>query len=155
MSEEEDYLSDAFLLKAETASTSSSLSYSERRRKAQRDAETKDLQNRKKKQRQLELDARQEALSKSLFERAKEEEESGAKPGNKALSMMMKMGFKPGQSLGKTDDVVEEPASSSTTTDPATATRSSTTAPHLIEPLPIKMWAGRSVVEFLQYCTIN
>ncbi|KZS97507.1 hypothetical protein SISNIDRAFT_472522 [Sistotremastrum niveocremeum HHB9708] len=94
--------------------------------------------------RQLELDARQEALSKSLFERAKDEEESGAKPGNKALSMMMKMGFKPGQSLGKTDDVVEEPASSSTTTDPATATRSSTTAPHLIEPLPIKMWAGRT-----------
>ncbi|KAN0127040.1 RNA-binding domain containing protein [Russula decolorans] len=49
---------------------------------------------------QLELDSREEGLSKSLFERAEDDKASGRGTENKALSMMMKMGFKPGQALG-------------------------------------------------------
>ncbi|KAI0663047.1 hypothetical protein C8Q70DRAFT_931046 [Cubamyces menziesii] len=104
--EEDDYLSDKFLVEAVAASSSSSSApktYAERRKEAQKRAALKNEQNRVKSRRELEREAREEALSRSLFERAQEEaRESGRE--NKALAMMMKMGFKPGQALGRAEE---------------------------------------------------
>ena len=101
--EEDDYLSDKFLFANEATTSSKPKTYSDRRKEAQRLAERKSMQNRKKGRRQLEEEALQEGLTTSLFERAKvEEQELGTQ--NKAMSLMMKMGFKPGESLGKSDD---------------------------------------------------
>ena len=88
--DEDDYLSDKFLLES-APSLSKPKTYAERRKEAQRLAAIKNEQNRKKSRRQLEQEAREEGLSKSLFERAKDEEAAGQQ--NKALAMMMKMGF--------------------------------------------------------------
>lgn len=87
---EDDYLSDKFLAQTVTPSSSQKLTYAERRRDAQRKAELKNVQNRKKSRRQLEEESRQEGLSKSLFERAKEEGNNGA-GGSKAMTMMLKV----------------------------------------------------------------
>jgi G-patch domain len=99
--DEDDYLSAKFLDEPSPASSSSKKpkTYSDIRKDAQKRSQLKQEQNRRKSRKERELEAREEGLSKSLFERAKEEEEAGL-PQNKALSMMMKMGFKPGQSLG-------------------------------------------------------
>lgn len=101
--DEDDYLSDKFLLEAASGGSAAPKTYSQRRKDAARLSAIKNEQHRKKSRRQLEADALEEGLSKSLFERAKEEEETGQQK-NKALAMMMKMGFKPGQSLGRTED---------------------------------------------------
>ncbi|KAF8914103.1 hypothetical protein CPB84DRAFT_1669965 [Gymnopilus junonius] len=119
--------------------------------------------------RQREIESREEGLSKSLFERAKEEEAAGITSGNKALSIMMKMGFKPGQSLGNTDRSAESVGSRSEGStgspssaaalktadertsspllgaEPAEGQQHVTTAPskHKIEPLSLHEWAGR------------
>ncbi|KAA1466132.1 RNA-binding domain-containing protein [Dentipellis sp. KUC8613] len=101
-----------------------------------------------------EVEAREEGLSKSLFERAAEEEAAGSSSGNKALAMMMKMGFKPGQSLGKVEDAptASPPDSGQGTPVPETSSAPATSAsppptgavkPHRLEPLPINEWAGR------------
>ncbi|KAI0650018.1 hypothetical protein C8Q79DRAFT_900584 [Trametes meyenii] len=96
--EEDDYLSDKFLIDA-AASSSVPKTYVERRKEAAKRAALKNEQNRTKSQRE----AREEALARSLIERAQEEaRESGQQ--NKALAMMMKMGFKPGQALGREED---------------------------------------------------
>ena len=92
---EDDYLSDKFLNAAIVAPSSSSkpLTYAERRRQAQRESELKNVQNRKKSRRELEEESRREGLSKSLFEKAKEEEQTGGGViNNKAISMMLKVG---------------------------------------------------------------
>jgi len=106
--EEDDYLSDKFLQQLEASSHSKSSStpktYTQRRHEAERISALKNEQNRRKSRKQLEQESREEGLSKSLFERAKEEEESHGGQQNKALAMMMKMGFKPGQALGKDYD---------------------------------------------------
>ncbi|KAI9067566.1 hypothetical protein FKP32DRAFT_1609307 [Trametes sanguinea] len=69
------------------------------RRKALRLAALKNEQNRTKSHRA----AREEALGRSLFERAQEEaRETGRE--NKALGMMMKMGFRPGMALGREEE---------------------------------------------------
>jgi hypothetical protein len=119
--DEDDYLSDKFLVDTSAASGSSSsktkpTTYSELRKEAQKKSHLKNEQNRKKSQKEV----REEGLSKSLFERAEEEKETGLSSGSKALSMMMKMGFTPGQSLGKRQDedgpdatALREPASRS------------------------------------------
>jgi hypothetical protein len=88
---EDDYLSDKFLAESLASSSSKKLTYVERRREAQRKAEIKNVQNRKKSRRQLEEESRQEGLSKSLFEKAKEEEQTGAGGTNKAMAMMLKV----------------------------------------------------------------
>ncbi|KAI0370278.1 hypothetical protein BV20DRAFT_995525 [Pilatotrama ljubarskyi] len=104
--EEDDYLSDKFLIDAASSGASSSSApktYAERRKEAQKRAALKNEQNRTKSRREREREAREEALGRSLFERAQEEaRESGQQ--NKALAMMMKMGFKPGQALGREED---------------------------------------------------
>ncbi|KAM5535641.1 hypothetical protein V8D89_010628 [Ganoderma adspersum] len=109
--EEDDYLSDKFLADLTTSSskTTAPKTYGDRRREALKRSALKNEQNRTKGRNEREREAREEALSRSLFERAREEaEESGQQ--NKALAMMMKMGFKPGQALGKEWEEVGAPA---------------------------------------------
>jgi len=149
--EEDDYLSDKFLL-GDAPAPSKPQTYAERRKESQRLAALKNEQNRKKSKRQLELEAREEGLSKSLFERAKDEEASGQQ--NKALAMMMKMGFKPGESLGQRYENEPEfpPAAITPDTgkdnagdDSPAGTSSGRTSGigHRAEPLPLSEWAGR------------
>ncbi|KAL1743306.1 hypothetical protein HDZ31DRAFT_83492 [Schizophyllum fasciatum] len=105
---------------------------------------------------QLEQEAREEGLSKSLFERAADE--GRAPVENKALAMMMKMGFKPGQSLGvkeeegegegkeggkeeeggAKEDTKDEPAAGEPSTSKASTSR------HLINPIAINEWTGKT-----------
>ncbi|KAF8520103.1 hypothetical protein JB92DRAFT_3082171 [Gautieria morchelliformis] len=94
----------------------------------------------------LEEESRQEGLSKSLFERAREEEQTGAGGTNKAMAMMLKMGFKPGESLGRVDEPphpkAEEPAEvSAEGSEPAPV--AAKPSGHLVEPLPLDVWSGR------------
>ena len=100
--DDEDYLSDKYLFPNEPQPSIQTSTYSERRKEAQRRAEQKNIQNRKKSRRQLEEETLREGLTTSLFERAKAEEEKLGTQ-NKAMSLMMKMGYKPGGSLGRTD----------------------------------------------------
>ncbi|KIY49526.1 RNA-binding domain-containing protein [Fistulina hepatica ATCC 64428] len=106
--------------------------------------------NRKKKRLEVMRDAREEGLGTSLFERAKQEEEAGGSQ-NKALSMMMKMGFKPGQALGQpepSDD--DETASKKDGVDDATGTDQGAQQPptkpsrHLVNPIAVTEWTGRT-----------
>ncbi|KAF4619679.1 hypothetical protein D9613_005488 [Agrocybe pediades] len=164
--DDDDYLSDKFLAELESSSKSKPKTYSEIRKEALKKAQQKNEQNRTKSRRQREIEAREEGLSKSLFERAKEEEAAGISSGNKALSIMMKMGFKPGQSLGnvgsqdqsedrpsntesaspptKADD--DQRAHASPSAEPTDEQQDSVPvshAKHKVEPLPLQEWAGK------------
>lgn len=182
--DEDDYLSDKFLLQATAAAPSTSrakpTTYSDKRREALRKAQLKNEQNRTKSRRERELEAREEGLSKSLFERAEEEQASGS---NKALAMMMKMGFKPGQTLGNVEgreeeevkvkvEKEEEPSPTPVTAFASASRRSVSNTPtgdgresesveppdgkirehtkHLTEPLPLNEWAGASSSRLIQ-----
>lgn len=155
---EDDYLSDKFLA-ASAPSSAQPKTYSLIRKENAKKAQLKNEQNKLKSRRQREVESREEGLSKSLFERAKEEEAAGLGSSNKALSIMMKMGFKPGQSLGNTEPVASSsasvPADSTplTTIDDATdvdsqpAQTSSSDAiqkgRHINVPLPLNEWTGK------------
>ena len=164
---DDDYLSDKFLVDP-NANSSTPRTYSQLRKEAQKSARLKNERNRTKSRRQIELESRESGLSKSLFDRAKEEEASGIGSNNKALSIMMKMGFKPGQSLGRTDDRdTQEPPPPLTTHDVDTvettetekgelpaveeaSTQDGSGRPkahtiHKTEPLPLQDWAGNRV----------
>lgn len=112
--DEDDYLSDKFLAQLASSSTTSSgvKTYSERRKEDQRRAVLRNEENRKRSRRELEQESRAEGLSTSLFERAKEDAGEDGAPKNKALAMMMKMGFKPGQALGKDESDGQHTAAS-------------------------------------------
>jgi hypothetical protein len=100
MMAEDDYLSDKFLQDLQSTS-SAPKTYSQRRKEAQRHSKLKNDQNKLKSRHQRELESRQEGLTKSLFEKIDEEVQAGLGQGSKALNIMMKMGFKPGQTLGQ------------------------------------------------------
>lgn len=160
--DEDDYLSDKFLVDA--AASSPPKTYTERRKEAQRIAALRDAENRKRSQRELEQEAREEGLSKSLFARAKEEEDAGHGQKNKALAMMMKMGFQPGQSLGNTTGPEPERAGSSTpaaasdhATPEAASPKEASEPPdarpaHRVAPLPLNEWRGaRNLCAYSQH----
>ncbi|KAH8834111.1 hypothetical protein DL96DRAFT_1694469 [Flagelloscypha sp. PMI_526] len=146
--DEDDYLSDKFLSE-ETTSKSGTKTYSDLRKEAQKRSQLKNELNRTKTQRE----SRQEAMSRSLFEVEKEKEEAGLGSRNKALAMMIKMGFKPGESLGKRDDEADPEASASTSTTAAASPSvpevvaeeeaPRRTTGHLVEPIAINEWAGK------------
>lgn len=148
--DEDDYLSDKFLTDP-SSSSSVPKTYAQIRKDALKKAQRKNEQNRLKGRRQREIESREEGLSKSLFERAQEEQEAGISTGSKALSMMMKMGFKPGQSLGQTEgpeatpdlDRGEAPDGNGSYSPllegHATPNRG---ARHKVEPLPLNEWTG-------------
>jgi hypothetical protein len=103
--EEEDYLSEKFLA---GITASGPKTYSQRRQEAQRQAEIRNLAGRSKSKKEIErenLEALKEGMGTSLFEREKLGEVGGP---SKAMNIMAKMGFKPGQTLGQQ----REPASS-------------------------------------------
>ncbi|EAU84259.1 hypothetical protein CC1G_01255 [Coprinopsis cinerea okayama7 len=160
-SDEDDYLSAKFLTDIAPDTKSTVKTYSQIRKDAEKRSHLKQERNRIKSRREREVEAREEGLSKSLFERAKEEEEAGLS-SNKALSMMMKMGFKPGQSLGarQNDDEDQQPeagasrvsergrSSTPLADSPASGEHESTpnpqrSKPHLTEPLPVLEWKGK------------
>lgn len=143
MSDDDDYLSDKFL-----AGTAQDLAapktYAQLRKEALKRSQDKNAKNRVKSRRQRELESREEGLNKSLFEKAQEEERAGVGSGNKALAMMMKMGFTPGQSLGRQEGSTQgdlKPAG--THPDAEEPIRNSLSPPqHKTEPLPINEWLG-------------
>ena len=148
---DDDYLSDKFLTINEPQKPKT---YSDKRKEALRKSLLKDERNRTKSARQLELESREEGLSKSLFERAEDDMASGRGTENKALSMMMKMGFKPGQALGVPANVdVDEGSTSMGTVTPQTQ-RNLSPSPEtlgiqpqihegrLVNPLPLNEWSG-------------
>ncbi|TDL29286.1 hypothetical protein BD410DRAFT_779649 [Rickenella mellea] len=161
--DEDDYLSDKFLLQNASASGSKPSTYAERRRQAQKEAAIRNEQNRKKSRRQLEEESREEGLRKSLFEKA-QEEAAVIGTQNKAMNMMLKMGFKPGQSLGRSDDDHDDtsiPGPSQNgiypegkalgNQDYSKETREDRTAreyriKHRTEPLPLDVWTGKKGV---------
>ncbi|KAG6833746.1 hypothetical protein H0H87_001178 [Tephrocybe sp. NHM501043] len=147
--DEDDYLSDKFLI-PDAPTAAKTKTYAQLRKEAEKKAQLKNEQNRIKSRRQRELEAREEGLSKSLFERAKEEQDAGISSGNKALTMMMKMGFKPGQSLGKIEEPsVKRPAALHEETQPGVGPSSPGPGPtppasgHLVKPLPLNEWTGK------------
>jgi hypothetical protein len=161
MSDEDDYLSSKFL-HDEQASSSKLTTYSQLRKAAQKKAQSRNEQNRIKSRRQREIESREEGLSKSLFKRAEEDEGSG----NKALSIMMKMGFKPGQALGNNDnnipsssppknDAEDEPQEIGFTSNRPTTEETfpdmNIHTKHKTEPLPLNEWEGQSTF-FLYLC---
>jgi hypothetical protein len=155
---DDDYLSDKFVTVSEPQKPKT---YSEKRKEALRKSRFKNEQNRTKSRRQLELESREEGLSKSLFERAEDDKASGHGPENKALSMMIRMGFKPGQALGLPVDECADASPSPPSSDPTVHPTSlrgdvdpfqETSIPqtgkqegHLLNPLPLSEWSGTSV----------
>jgi len=115
--DDDDYLSDKFLAVEEPTTSKKPRTYAELRKDALIKSQRKNEQNRIKKRHEREQEAREEGLSTSLFEKAKQEEEAGIGQ-NKALAMMMKMGYKPGESLGQKEEK------------------------HRAEPLPLAEWSG-------------
>jgi len=109
--DEDDYLSDRFLAQLEAASKPPQpKSYTDRRKQALKQSQLLDKQNRKKSRKQVEVEAREEGLQTSLIQKAQEEAQESGKQ-NKALAIMMKMGFKPGQSLGESHEESAFPSS--------------------------------------------
>ncbi|TYJ58984.1 hypothetical protein B9479_000423 [Cryptococcus floricola] len=107
---EEDFMSDKFLLNLPPPSSSSSTSntYTARREQAALKGNRSGLAKNQLKARDLEEVRRREGMGRSLFEREDEDEaeggeseSQGGKKGNKAMEMMMKMGWKVGEGLGK------------------------------------------------------
>jgi len=150
MSDEEDYLSDKFLVETVTSS-SQPKSYAQRRQESLRQSRIKNEQNRLKSRRQREQESREEGLRTSLFERAKDDETGE----NKALGIMLKMGFKIGQSLGQNESppLAREDASppilelsndagEPSLVDPERRPASSDPS-HRAEPLPLNEWTGK------------
>lgn len=144
MSDDEDYLSDKFLVDA-AASSSQPKTYAQRRQESLKQSRIKNEQNRLKNRRQREEESREEGLRKSLFERAKQETEGE----NKALGIMLKMGFKIGQSLGQKegsppheDTPSKDDANDSS--EPTERRNISSDSSHRAEPLPLNEWSGSS-----------
>ncbi|KAJ3803075.1 hypothetical protein GGU11DRAFT_812973 [Lentinula aff. detonsa] len=115
------------------------------------DSEAAETSSRVKSRRERELEAREEGLSKSLFDRAKEEETGGNSGLNKGLTLMMKMGFQPGQSLGQSHDDGSKPNEPSKLEIPSlvplldreSSQPSRNGNSHRTEPLPLNEWSGK------------
>ena len=145
---DDDYLSDKFLTVAELHKPKT---YSEKRKEALRESRLKSQQNRTKSKREVELESREEGLSKSLFERAEDDKVSGRGPENKALSMMKKMGFKPGQTLGVPIEaegtvIIRDtiPQHENDTNWETLDVQPQKYERQLVNPLPLNEWSGTS-----------
>lgn len=156
MSDEEDYLSDKFLVEAVVPS-SLPKTYAQRRQESLKQSRIKNEQNRLKSRRQREQESREEGLRKSLFERAKEDGSEGGE--NKALGIMLKMGFKIGQSLGQKEGSTAHegtPPPGPSGNDEYTERRDiSPDSTHRVEPLPLNEWSGSSTSHHRVLCFIS
>jgi len=176
--DEDDYLSDKFLARLEEApKPRQPESYIDRRKQALKQSQLLNERNRKKSRKQMELEAREEGLQTNLIQKAQEEAKESGKQ-NKALAIMMKMGFKPGQGLGEsheessssssigrnlgnphpaeTSGVVGERDAEAETSNPPSEpwTSALATHKHRAEPLPIKEWSGEPHSSSLATCLI-
>ena len=141
MSDEEDYLSDKFLVEVATSS-SQPQTYAQRRQEALKQSRIKNEQNRSKSRRQREQESREEGLRKSLFDRV---QEGSQRQENKALGIMLKMDFKIGQSLGQERSTAGTPPPASPGDDECTEQRDIPSDPtHKAEPLALNEWSGSS-----------
>lgn len=134
--EEDDYLSEKFLQQLTSNSKSStSKSYAERRKEAQRQAEIRNLAGRTKSRKELEkeeMETLKEGMNTSLFEKEKLAAAEGGTQ-SKAMKMMSKMGFKPGQTLGRQEEATNIPIS----TDGAIRKQGPKST-----PIAINLWEG-------------
>jgi hypothetical protein len=138
-SEEEDFMSDAFLTGAEKETTreEAATTYSEKRRRKLNEAKERGkIQNRA----EREKGARILGLSKSLIpepgsKRSLEDADDKFGQSNKALKMMMAMGYQQGKGLGRGENEVSEAKKDEREAE-------STSKP-IIEPLAIdERWMG-------------
>lgn len=149
-SSEDDFMSDKYLVEPPPAQKTHQ-TYAQRRSLAAR----KHLESQPKPRAVREEAARRQALETSLFERG---EEQGVGAG-KAMGLMMKMGWKPGEGLGKRagdskeGEKIRARSSSDQDTDdddapPGIGAKRRKLSPthqtHRTEPLRISMWAGKS-----------
>jgi hypothetical protein len=139
--EEEDYLSDKFLAQlTPNTQPSFSKSYAERRKEAQRRAEIRNLAGRTKSRKELDKEAMEtlkEGMNTSLFEKEKLAAAEGGTQ-SKAMKMMSKMGFKPGQTLGKQEEL---PKASSNEGIPKPTRGPKST------PIAINLWEGAFLLQ--------
>lgn len=138
MEDEEDYLSEKFLANLEASSKASSTSktYAERRKEAKRQAEIRNLAGRTKSRKELEketLETLKEGMGTSLFEREKLAAAEGAGQ-SKAMKMMSKMGYKPGEALGRREETSEAANATDSQNKPKPAQR--------VAPIAINIWEG-------------
>ena len=139
--EEEDYLSEKFLAGIMAQSSSGPKTYAQQRREAQRQSEIRNLAGRTKSKKEVErenLEALKEGMGTSLFERQKLGEVGGP---SKAMNMMAKMGFKPGQTLGK-----QREATSSTGSGDMASKKGDQVISGLKAPIPINVWEGKPLM---------
>jgi hypothetical protein len=156
--DEDDYLSDKFLAAPTVPATTDAASYSQRRKEAAKRSAALNVANRTKSRRDIEREAREAGLERSLFQRAEEEAAQGRADsgGSKALAMMMRMGFKPGEALGRKEEEEEEgtsgvkeeitePSKEATPVgdenEPGMSARPARSV-HRVEPLPLNEWTG-------------
>ena len=140
--EKEDYLSEKFLAGIVAQSSSGPKPYAQRRREAQRQSELRNLAGRRKSKKEIErenLEALKEGMGTSLFEREKLGEVGGP---SKAMNMMAKMGFKPGQTLGKQ----REATSNTESGDVVSPKKGDQTISGLKAPITVNVWEGKPLM---------
>jgi hypothetical protein len=140
---EDDFMSDKFLVEAPAAEKSYKAKRDASLLKGQRAGLAKNLQSAKVREEQQ----RREGLNTSLFEKEDHQEASGS-GGGKAMAMMMKMGWKVGEGLGKKE--VEEPTTKRKVDDdeedgeaPRGGIGSSSRKAPRTEPIRVSLWSGR------------
>jgi len=139
---EDDFMSDKFLVEAPAAEKSYKAKRDASLLKGQRAGLAKNLQSAKVREEQQ----RREGLNTSLFEKKDHQEASGS-GGGKAMAMMMKMGWKVGEGLGKKE--VEEPTTKRKVDDeeedeaPRGGIGSSSRKAPRTEPIRVSLWSGR------------
>ena len=139
--EEEDYLSEKFLAEIVAQSSSGSKTYSQQRREAHRQSEIRNLVGRTKSKKEIErenLEALKEGMGTSLFEREKLGEVGGP---SKAMNMMAKMGFKPGQTLGK-----QQETTSGTESGDMVSKRGDQKFSGSKAPITVNIWEGKPLM---------
>lgn len=141
---EDDFMSDKFLVEAPVAEKTYKAKRDASLLKGQRAGLAKNLQSTKAREEQQ----RREGLNTSLFEKPDHQEASGS-GGGKAMAMMMKMGWKVGEGLGKKD--LEEPVAAKRKMGdeeeeeetPRGGIGSSSRKVPRTEPIRISLWSGR------------
>jgi hypothetical protein len=101
--DEDDFMSDKYLAVGSSDDSKRPKTYSQMRKEAQKRSEEKGYI---KSRAEREKEAREEGLKRNLLLEQNSQDNSqtassSTSSNNKALDMMMKMGFKPGQALGK------------------------------------------------------
>ena len=120
--DEDDYMSAAFVSETPSA-PSKPTTYAELRKAARRRGEDSVIRNAKRPRHEREAEAREQALNRSLFDTPTPDSPvPAAAPANKALGMMMRMGFKPGQALGAAAATTSASASDSDAPPPKPST---------------------------------